>query len=775
MNDSRKRRKIRIGDLLVQHKKISEQQLEEALEEQKRTGHKLGRTLVQLGHISEEEFLEFLAHQLDVPRVDLKHFRFDPEVVQKLSEKHARRFRALVLNERDDGLLVGMADPTDLFAYDELRRLLGKPLKIALVRESELVQAIDTMYRRTEEISSLAEEVAEDIGDEGYDLAELDEEASEDDAPVIRLLRSMFEDAVQINASDIHIEPGEKNLLIRQRVDGELQEQAIEGRKVASALVTRLKLMASLNISEKRLPQDGRFSIRVKDRALDVRMSTMPIQYGESVVMRLLDQSAGQLSFDRLGMPDELLERMKNLVMRDSGMVVVTGPTGSGKTTTLYAALNTINRPERKIITVEDPVEYRLPRINQVQVNSRIGLDFARVLRTALRQDPDIVMIGEMRDAETAEIGLRAAMTGHLVLSTLHTNNAVDSVVRLMDMGAEGYMIAASVTAVIAQRLVRRVCDGCGEKVEPSRRERAWLRRFLDDETIAETDFVKGAGCTYCGNTGYRGRIGVYELLELDDELADLLRQEDSAGFARTARQRDDYRPLLASAVEHMKDGITSIEDVLRLAGGLDAITDEEDGEPPEVHLDRERAGDGTSGSGRDRKHGENRDHEDRESSRRGTDEEDSDSGHSGHSGDSAEAAGEAPPPEAAASTDEAEERTRLDESGAEEGLRRERENRDDSAASLMEFASTRRRRAKKESSGESGATEGHREPDDEPVAESDESPAGPDDGGNDEARDDEASFTDFEGELTLSRGAGGQAERRGRAGSGDDDDGESS
>ncbi|MGK7297107.1 MAG: ATPase, T2SS/T4P/T4SS family [Candidatus Wenzhouxiangella sp. M2_3B_020] len=778
MNDSRKRRKIRIGDLLVQHKKISEQQLEEALKEQKRTGHKLGRTLVQLGHISEEEFLEFLAHQLDVPRVDLKHFKFKSDVVQKLSEKHARRFRALVLNERGDELLVGMADPTDLFAYDELRRLLKRPLKVALVRESDLVQAIDTMYRRTEEISTLAEEVAEDIGDEGYDLAELDEEASEDDAPVIRLLRSMFEDAVQINASDIHIEPGEKNLLIRQRVDGELQEQVIEGRKVASALVTRLKLMASLNISEKRLPQDGRFSIRVKDRALDVRMSTMPIQYGESVVMRLLDQSAGQLSFDGLGMPDDLLGRIKNLVMRDSGMVVVTGPTGSGKTTTLYAALNTINRPERKIITVEDPVEYRLPRINQVQVNSRIGLDFARVLRTALRQDPDIVMIGEMRDAETAEIGLRAAMTGHLVLSTLHTNNAVDSVVRLMDMGAEGYMIATSVTAVIAQRLVRRVCDGCGEAVEPTRQERAWLSKFLDEETIETTEFVKGAGCTYCGNTGYRGRIGVYELLELDDELADLLRQEDSAGFARAARQRDDYRPLLSSAVEHMKAGITSIEDVLRLAGGLDAITDEDDGELPEVHLEEQTADHGKPDPGEDAGHAANGNggHGGGDggvpSSPGKKDESvetpDAAADGSGRDSQSGLDAGTEPGAEGRSAAGETDETEQTAEADADGDPRRpaSREARD-SSASLMEFASTRRRRSEDDDAPRrSGSSDRSAESGGQAADASDENPP---------AGDEEVSFTDFEGELTLAKSAGARSERRDDGGSEDEDGGESS
>ncbi|MDX1625221.1 MAG: ATPase, T2SS/T4P/T4SS family [Wenzhouxiangellaceae bacterium] len=586
----RGRKKIRIGDLLVQHRKISEQQLEEALAEQKKTGHKLGRTLVQLGHISEDDFLDFLAHQLDVPRVDLKHFQFRPDTVQKLPEKHARRYRALVLSERDDELLIGMADPTDLFAFDELRRILDRPLSVALVRETELVQAIDTMYRRTEEITTLAEEVAEDVADGDYDLAELDEESGDDEAPVIRLLRSMFEDAVQINASDIHIEPGEKVVRIRQRVDGVLQEQVIEGRKVASALVTRLKLMARLNISEKRLPQDGRFSIRVKRRRLDVRLSTMPIQYGESVVMRLLDPASGQLDFDALGMPEELLERLKHWVQRYSGMVIVTGPTGSGKTTTLYACLNHVNTAGRKIITVEDPVEYRLPRINQVQVNSKIGLDFARVLRTGLRQDPDIVMVGEMRDRETAEIALRAAMTGHLVLSTLHTNNAVDSVVRLMDMGAQGYMVAASVSAVIAQRLVRRVCESCAEEHAPTGRQRAWLSKFLDDETLEGARFRRGRGCTYCGNTGYRGRIGVYEMLEIDEELADLLKRDGGPDFARAARNRSTYRPLLASALEHLVAGITSIEDVLRLAGGLDAVTDVEDSELPEIDVDAVRS-----------------------------------------------------------------------------------------------------------------------------------------------------------------------------------------
>lgn len=572
--ETKSRQKVRIGDLLVQNKVISERQLEEALQEQKRSGHKLGRVLVQLGYIGEEDLLQFLADQLKIPFIDLKHYQFRPDTVRLLPETYARRYRAIVLSESDDRLLVGMADPTDIFAYDELGRLLKRPLKMALVRESDLLSTIDIVYRRTEEISSLAEELGEELSASDYDLAQLGEDEGVVDAPVIKLLQSMFEDAVQIGASDIHIEPDESVLRIRQRVDGQLHEQIIEGRRVATALVTRLKLMGALNISEKRLPQDGRFSVRVKGRTIDVRLSTMPIQYGESVVMRLLDQSAGLLELGKLGIPDDLQPRFERLIEQATGMVLVTGPTGSGKTTTLYAALNHINDAERKIITVEDPVEYRLPRINQVQVHSRIGLDFARVLRTALRQDPDIIMVGEMRDQETVEIGLRAAMTGHLVLSTLHTNNAIDSVLRLMDMGAHGYMVAAALEAVVAQRLVRRVCESCGKETEPNVHQKAWAKAQLGEGRFEKVRFRAGKGCAYCSNTGYRGRIGVYEMLELDDPLADALRREEAEDFARLARRQKGYRPLVQCALDYAVEGITSLEEVIRLAGGLDELQD---------------------------------------------------------------------------------------------------------------------------------------------------------------------------------------------------------
>jgi MSHA biogenesis protein MshE len=571
---SRPRQKIRLGDLLVQHKMISESQLTEALAEQKRSGHKLGRVLVQLGHVDEGDLLDFLGRQLDTPVIDLKHYQFRPQTVRLLPETHARRYRAIVLSERGDELTVGMADPTDIFAYDALSRILKRTIRIALVRESDLLRTIDIVYRRTEEISTLAEELGEELSGSDYDIATLKDDEGQADAPVIKLLQSMFEDAVQIGASDIHIEPDENVLRIRQRVDGQLQEQIIEGRRVASALVTRLKLMASLNISEKRLPQDGRFSVRVKERNIDVRLSTMPIQYGESMVMRLLDQSAGLLQLDKLGIPDEMIRRVRRLISRPSGMLLVTGPTGSGKTTTLYAALNQINQAQRKIITVEDPVEYRLPRINQVQVNSKIGLDFARILRTALRQDPDVIMVGEMRDRETAEIGLRAAMTGHLVLSTLHTNSAPATVMRLLDMGAEGFMVAAALDGVIAQRLVRRVCDSCGEDVSPDRSQLAWVRGQLGDKAVDGIRFRAGRGCAYCSNTGYRGRIGVYELLEMDQELTDSLRRMDTEKFTQLTRQRSGYRPLLQCALDYAAEGITSLDEVVRLAGGLDVLLD---------------------------------------------------------------------------------------------------------------------------------------------------------------------------------------------------------
>ncbi|MBE0596751.1 MAG: type II/IV secretion system protein [Desulfuromonadales bacterium] len=562
------RKKIRIGELLVQNRLISEEQLSVALNSQKKTGGKLGDTLVELGFVTSRDMLECLARQLGIVYVDLQYFKYKPETVRLLPETFARRFRAMVLEDSPASLLVGMADPTDIFAFDELAKIFKRPVRLAVVRETDLLRAIDQVYRRTDELANIAQELGQELSTQ-TNLADLLPASELQDAPVVRLLRTLFEDAVQVGASDIHIEPDEKVLRLRQRIDGVLHEQVVKEKRVAAALVSRLKLMSGLDISERRLPQDGRFNIKVRGKSIDVRLATMPIQFGEAVVMRLLDQSGGILSLDVLGMPEALLARYRLLVGRPNGMVLVTGPTGSGKTTTLYATLNELNQVEKKVITVEDPVEYRLPRINQVQVHPRIGLSFAQVLRAALRQDPDIIMVGEMRDQETAEIGLRAAMTGHLVFSTLHTNDAIGTALRLLDMGAEGYIVASALQAVLAQRLVRRLCESCIEDEVLDAGRLSWLEAAIGP-AWREIRFRRGAGCPHCHNTGYRGRIGIFELLEIDFTLADALRRGDSAAFATGAYRQPNFRPLALCALDFARQGITSLEEVVRVAGQVE-------------------------------------------------------------------------------------------------------------------------------------------------------------------------------------------------------------
>lgn len=561
------RKRVKLGELLRERKLISEEQLAEALAEQRSSGRKLGRALIDIGAVSESDLHRCLAEYLDIPFVDLAHMSLDPRVVHLLPETHARRYRALVLKEDGQGLLVGMADPTDLFAFDELQRMLGKPLRLALAKEAALLRTIDVIYRRTDEIMSLAEELDEELSQSGVDVDALAAEEGSPDAPVIKLIQSMFHDAVQVNASDIHIEPEEARLRVRLRVDGVLQEQIIDGHRVGQALITRLKLMCGLDIAEKRKPQDGRFTIKVSDKNLDVRASTMPIYSGEAMVLRLLDQSAALMRFDALGMPEDIVDRFKGMIERTAGMVLVTGPTGSGKTTTLYAALNHVNSPANKIITAEDPVEYRLERVNQVQVNAKIGLDFAAVLRTALRQDPDIVLVGEMRDTETMEMGLRAAMTGHLVFSTLHTTNAITTLTRLLDMGAEGFLIASSLHGVLAQRLMRRLCDSCAEPMALTPQQQTFVARYFGP---GAPEFQHGMGCTYCNMTGYRGRVGIYELLEIDAALADAIRRGDIAKFGQIAKKQPGFVSLARRALGYAAAGKTSIEEVMRVTSGLE-------------------------------------------------------------------------------------------------------------------------------------------------------------------------------------------------------------
>jgi MSHA biogenesis protein MshE len=562
------RKKIRLGDLLIEHKVISEAQLGMALAEQKKTGRKLGHTLIENGFIDEDGLLQFLSKQLELPFIDLGQYPFNSDTIRLLPEIHARRFRAIALEETPTDLLVGMADPTNILAFDELSRMLKRPLRLAVVRESELLRTIDMIYRRTEEISGFAEELQDELTGGDIVLSELSEGGDVADAPVVKLLHSMFEDALQVRASDIHIEPDESVLRFRQRIDGVLHEQVMDEKRIAAALVLKLKLMAGLNISEKRLPQDGRFSIKAKDRSVDVRISTMPVEHGESVVMRLLDHSGGMLNLDELGMPDTVRKRFGALVSRRQGMVLVTGPTGSGKTTTLYAALELLNKPEHKIITVEDPVEYRLSRINQVQIHSQIGLTFARVLRSALRQDPDVVLVGEMRDEETAEIGARAAMTGHMVLSTLHTNDAISTVTRLVDMGVKSYLLASVLHAILAQRLVRRVCKSCAQPIALNPQTEAWVHAKGGDG-LGDYEFVRGAGCPHCNNTGYSGRIGIYQLLELDSEMTDALGQGDRSRFIDAAKRAVGYQSLDEAALVYAGKGITSLDEAMRLCADL--------------------------------------------------------------------------------------------------------------------------------------------------------------------------------------------------------------
>ncbi len=557
--------RMRLGDLLVHENIIAEEQLMDALKSQKTTGKKLGAALIDLGYLTEVQLLTFLAQQLNVEFIDIAQRKLDPQVAQQLPEAHARRHRALVID--DDGLVVTLAmnDPADLRAVDAIELLLSpKQIRLAAITETQLIEAFDQLYRRTQDIAAFAEQLSEEHGEEQeFELVGLAE--TDEDATVVKLLQSIFEDAVQIKASDIHIEPEERLVRIRQRVDGVLQENIINEANIASALVLRLKLMASLDISEKRLPQDGRFNIKIKGHSIDVRLSTMPVQYGESVVMRLLDQSSGVLTMAQTGMPVDIQTRLRYQISRPHGMILVTGPTGSGKTTTLYGVLNELNEPGKKIITVEDPVEYRLPRINQVQVSSKIGLSFSNVLRTTLRQDPDIMMIGEMRDHETVEIGLRGALTGHLVLSTLHTNDAISSALRLTDMGAPGYLVASSLRAVIAQRLVRKNCEHCKSQHILDQSELSWLTHIAG-KNLSEHTFYKGIGCQRCQQTGMTGRVGVFELLEIDDDMAQAMRKDAPDDFIQAAKNSDGFEPLAKAALQFALDGVIPVSEVLRLA-----------------------------------------------------------------------------------------------------------------------------------------------------------------------------------------------------------------
>jgi MSHA biogenesis protein MshE len=561
--------RIRIGDLLLQKNKIIESQLQQAIEVQQRTGEQLGAVLVKLGFVDEMTLLNTLANQLNIPFVDIVHSPYVLALAERLPEMQARRFRAIILSEDAQGYRVGMVNPQDVLAVDALMRTLQRPLDIVLVQESALLQAFDRIYDRTADIKRYAEALSVEMGDDDVHFADLNTLDSNTDVPVVKLLQSLLEEALRLGASDIHIEPEKDSLRIRLRVDGLLQEKIIAESHIALALTQRLKLMAGLNITEKRLPQDGRFTIKTRKDNIDIRLSTLPVQQGESVVMRLLQSSVAEVPLDQLGMPIEMLQTLRQVVQRSHGMVLVTGPTGSGKTTTLYSLLTELNRPEKKIITVEDPVEYRIPRINQVQVNTKLDLDFARVLRSVLRQDPDIMMVGEIRDVESASIALRAAMTGHLVLATLHTNDAASSTLRLVDMGVEPYLVAAALRVVLSQRLLRKLCTHCRVDARLDVTEQTWLSvRFPE----IQANFQHGTGCLHCQQTGYRGRVGVYELLLLTPAMLHAVRTENTAEFYQSIVADKKMKTLSMQAMSMAAAGITSIAEVIRVTETIDDV-----------------------------------------------------------------------------------------------------------------------------------------------------------------------------------------------------------
>ncbi|WP_236822584.1 GspE/PulE family protein [Andreprevotia sp. IGB-42] len=556
--------KLRLGEVLIQHRVISQDQLKQVLDEQHATGRRLGKVLIENGYASEQDICQAMAVQLNIPFISLAHYDLNPSLSRRLPEALARRARALLLEERSDHLLVGMCDPSDIYLYDEISSTLKQEISVAIVMENELIPALDHVYRRTEEISGHARALEQDLGDVDAATPVVELARTQEDAPVARLVQSLFEDASQVQASDVHIEPQESSINIRFRINGELQLQTVGDIRIAAALAQRLKLIAGLDISERRLPQDGRFQIEVKQGPLDVRISTMPTPYGESVVMRLLSQAGHALRLDKLGMPEAILRKLRTLLGRSSGMLVVTGPTGSGKTSTLYAAVSEINDVRSKIVTVEDPIEYRLPDITQIQVNDKIELSFARVLRSVLRQDPDVILVGEMRDQETAQVGMRAAMTGHMVLTTLHTRNAASTPVRLIDMGIPPYLVGVSLQAVIAQRLVKLICDHCKERAKPTPVEQEWLKQTLGD-AVAQLQLKHGAGCSHCHNTGYSGRVGIYEMLEMNSTLAALISQGQTQPFINEAQQQIRGTSLFDQAVRLMETGRTTVQEVIRL------------------------------------------------------------------------------------------------------------------------------------------------------------------------------------------------------------------
>lgn len=565
----------RFGEILLSTGKVSVQQLEEALAIQKEQGGRLGSILVKLGHLEDTDLVDLLSQHFGVPSIDLHEMEVEESILKIIPPDIARKYTILPVSKAGATVTLAMIDPTNVFAMDDVKFMTGYKVEPVVASETAIRAAIDRYYGSTHsiELKKVMEDLTEDPIDadlevlddeEDMDLAELEEESEQ--APVVKLVNIILTDAIKRDASDIHIEPYEKEYRVRYRVDGILYEVMHPPIRLKEAITSRIKIMAKLDIAEKRLPQDGRMKIKTKVKGkvkdLDLRVSVLPTIFGEKIVMRLLDKDNLMLDMTRLGFEPESLRLFEQAIMRPYGMVLVTGPTGSGKTNTLYSALSRINQPEVNIMTAEDPVEFNLPGINQVQMKEQIGLNFAAALRSFLRQDPNIVLVGEIRDFETAEVGIKAAMTGHLVLSTLHTNDAPSSISRLMNMGVEPFLVATSVHMIVAQRLVRRVCTYCKEPIEVP--PAGLIKVGFSDEEAGELALFRGKGCERCSATGYKGRVGLYEVMEVGKEVRELVLAGGSAHEVRQKAVENGMRSLRQSGMQKIRDGVTTVEEVVR-------------------------------------------------------------------------------------------------------------------------------------------------------------------------------------------------------------------
>ena len=564
----------RLGELLVKEKLISQDQLKQALDYQKQHGGRLGTALVKMGLVTDDEVTAVLSRQYGVPSINLKYYEVDPTVVKLIPQETAVRYQIVPLSRVGSTLTIAMTDPTNVFAMDDIKFMTGFNVEPVVASESAISEAISKFYGENASVQEL-DQVMKDLAggetdlelageEEQMDLASLEKAAEE--APIIKLANLILTDSVRKGASDIHLEPYEKEYRVRFRVDGILQPVMSPPMKLKDALTSRLKIMAKLDISEKRLPQDGRIMIKFskdgKKKELDFRVSTVPTLYGEKIVLRLLDKENLRLDMTKLGFEQESLSKFERNILRPYGMVLVTGPTGSGKTNTLYSSVARLNSPETNIMTAEDPVEFQLGGVNQVQMKEQIGLNFAAALRAFLRQDPNIILVGEIRDFETAEIAVKAALTGHLVLSTLHTNDAPSTISRLMNMGIEPFLVATSVNLICAQRLVRRICANCKEPLPLP--EQTLLDAGYTAEEAKTTQIFHGKGCSVCNNSGYKGRVGLYEVMEITDDLKELILVGASAMELKKKALESGMITLRKSGLIKAAAGNTTLEEVLR-------------------------------------------------------------------------------------------------------------------------------------------------------------------------------------------------------------------